>query len=55
MKIQRQKTDRRGDKTYYKYVVVIPEETLKQAGLKEGDELKAEVKKGEVKLKKEFT
>ena len=40
-------------KKYYKYVVQVPPEVIKEAGLKEGDELDVEVEKGEVKLKKE--
>lgn len=49
MKLQKQKTDyKRG---YHKYVVVIPEEVVKDSGFKEGDELKAEAKKGEIKLR----
>ena len=50
MKLQKQKTDyKRG---YSKYVVVIPEEAVQDAGFKEGDELKAVVKKGEVRLRR---
>ncbi len=50
MKIQKQKSDyKRG---YHKYVIVLPEQALKDANFKEGDELKAVVKKGEIKLKK---
>jgi anaerobic selenocysteine-containing dehydrogenase len=52
MKIQRHLTDKRGDKKYYKYVVVISEKTIEKSGFKEGDELNAEAKKGEIKLKK---
>jgi len=51
MKLQKQKTDyKRG---YSKYVVVIPEDVIKDSGFKEGDELEAEAKKGEIKLRKE--
>jgi len=50
MKLQKHRT--RKDKSYYKYVVVIPEDIVKKSGFKEGDELQAEVKKGEIKLKK---
>lgn len=50
MKIQKQKT--RKDKNYTKYVVVIPEDKISSAGFKEGDELDAEAKKGEIKLVK---
>ena len=40
------------DKKYYKYELILPNEVIEQSGLKEGDELSAEVKKGEVKLRK---
>lgn len=52
MKIQKQVSDKRGDKVYHKYVIVLPEEALKDASFKPGDELKAVVKKGEIKLKR---
>lgn len=52
MKIQRHLTDKRGNKKYYKYVVVLPEEIVKKASFKKGQEIKAECKKGEIKLKK---
>lgn len=50
MKLQKQKTDYKRD--YHKYVVVLPENTIKDSGFQEGDELEAEAKKGEIKLKK---
>lgn len=50
MKLQKHKT--RKDKDYFKYVIVIPEEKVKESGFKEGDELEAEAKKGEIKLVK---
>jgi len=50
MKLQKHKTRR--DKNYYKYVVVIPEDKVNESGFQEGDELKAEAKKGEIKLRK---
>ena len=50
MKLQKQKT--RKKENYYKYVIVIPEEKIKEAEFKEGDELEAEAKKGEIKIKK---
>jgi len=52
MKIQRQLSKKRGDKEYYRYVIVLPDDILKKAGLKKGDELEAEAKKGEVRLRK---
>jgi len=52
MKIQKQLSKKRGDKIYHKHVVVIPNEILKKAGLKGGDELNVEVNDFELKLKK---
>jgi len=50
MKLQKHKTDyKRG---YHKYVIVLPEEIIKQSGFKVGDELNADVKKGEISIKK---
>ena len=37
---------------YYKYEVVIPKEAVEKAEFKEGDELIAEAKKGEVRLRR---
>ena len=54
MKIQRQLSKKRDKKEYYKYVIVLPEEKIKEASFKEGDELEAESKKGEIKLRKKF-
>jgi len=51
MKLQKQKTDYK--RNYYKYVIVLKEKDVKEAGFKEGDELEAVVeKKGEMKLHK---
>ena len=52
MKVQKQLSKKRGDKVYYKYVLVIPEEDIKKAGFKSGQELKVESKEGEIKLRK---
>ncbi|MEK6859928.1 MAG: hypothetical protein AABX54_03870 [Nanoarchaeota archaeon] len=50
MKVQKQKSDyKRG---YHKYVVVIPENKIQEAGFREGEELEAEAKKGEIKLRR---
>ena len=54
MKVQRQFVNKRGDKSYYKYVIVVPPELIKEAGFKEGDKLEAEAKKGEIKLKRKI-
>lgn len=53
MKIQKhpsRKTKKGG--YYFKYEVVLPKDAVKKAGFKAGDELKADAKKGEIKLKK---
>ena len=50
MKLQKQSSKKKGQKDYPKYVVVIPEKIVKEAGFKEGDELESEAKKGEVRL-----
>ena len=52
MKVQKQLSKKIGDKTYHKYVVVLPEKVIKKAGFKEGDELEAKAKKGEVRLRR---
>ena len=50
MKLQKHKT--RKEEDYHKYVVVLPKKDVETAGLKEGDELEADAKKGEIKLRK---
>jgi len=52
MKVLKVKSRNYKGKQYYKYRINIPEEVLKKAGFKEGDELKEEVRKGEVRLRK---
>jgi bifunctional DNA-binding transcriptional regulator/antitoxin component of YhaV-PrlF toxin-antitoxin module len=37
---------------YYKYEVILPKEAIEESGFKEGDELEAEAKKGEIRLKR---
>ena len=37
---------------YYKYEVILPKEAVQDAGFKEGEELVANVKKGEIRLRK---
>jgi hypothetical protein len=51
MRIQKQLSKKRKKKVYYKYAVVISPMQVKESGL-EGYELEAEVKDGEIKLKK---
>ena len=51
MKLQKHKSRKgRNGEDYYKYEVILPKEAVQDAGFKEGDELKAVVKKGEVRL-----
>ena len=52
MQIQKQVGKKVGDKIYHKYVVVISPEIIEQSGFKEGDELSAEVRKGEIRLRR---
>lgn len=37
---------------YFKYEVVLPKDAVEKAGFKAGDELKADAKKGEVRLRR---
>jgi bifunctional DNA-binding transcriptional regulator/antitoxin component of YhaV-PrlF toxin-antitoxin module len=50
MKLQKHFT--RKDKSQWKYEVVVPKSSVEKSGFREGDELEAEAKKGEIKLKK---
>jgi hypothetical protein len=52
MKLQKQFVSKVGDKQYYKYVLIIPSEIIASSGFQSGDELEAEAKKGEIKLRK---
>ncbi len=52
MKILKVKSRVYHGKSYFKYRINIPAEDLEKAGFKEGYELEAEVKKGEIVLKK---
>jgi hypothetical protein len=52
MKIQRQLSKKRDEKKYYRYVINIPSNLIKESGFQEGDDLEAEAKKGEIKLRK---
>ena len=51
MRIQKQLSKKRENKVYYKYAVIIPPMQIKESNL-EGYELEAEVKDGEIKLKR---
>lgn len=53
MKLQKhasRKSKKGGD--YYKYEVILPKEAVESSGFQEGDELEAEAKKGEIRLKR---
>jgi len=52
MKILKEKSREYKGKKYFKHKINLPEDLLKKSGFKEGDELKAEAKKGEIKLRK---
>ena len=52
MKLQKRLSRIYKGKKYYKYVLVIPEKDIKGAEFKEGDELKSDVKKKEIRIKK---
>jgi len=52
MKILKEKSREYNGKSYFKYKINLPEKILKESDFKEGDELIAESKKGEIKLKK---
>jgi len=50
MKLQKHPT-KKGTK-YFKWEVILPNDAVEKAGFKEGEELEASSKKGEIKLKK---
>ena len=52
MKLLKVKSRNYKGKQYYKHRINLPEELLKEAGFKEGDELKGEARKGEIRLTK---
>ncbi|MBS3092346.1 AbrB/MazE/SpoVT family DNA-binding domain-containing protein [Candidatus Pacearchaeota archaeon] len=37
---------------YFKYEVILPKDAVEKAGFRDGDELEAEAKKGEIKLRR---
>jgi len=55
MKLQKHpsRKAKNGDK-YFKWEVILPKEEVEKAGFKENDELVAEGKKGEIKLKRKY-
>ena len=52
MKVLKEKSREYNGKEYFRYRINIPEEIIKEAEIKEGDDLEASAKKGEIKLKK---
>ena len=52
MKLQKQSVGKVGDKEYHKFVIIIPNRAVEESGFKKGDELEAEAKKGEIKLRR---
>ena len=52
MKLQKQLSKKRKNKTYYKYVINIPPMIIKEAGLEYGQDLDIKVEKGKIDLKK---
>ena len=52
MKIIKEKSREYKGKPYFKYKINLPEESLKDAGFKEGEELESTISKGEIKLRK---
>ena len=52
MKMEKVKSRVYKNKEYFKYRLIIPKKIIKKAGFKAGTKLKADAKKGEIKLKK---
>jgi hypothetical protein len=52
MKILKEKSREYNGKPYFKYKINLPEQDLKDAGFVVGDELEAEAKKGEIRLRR---
>lgn len=52
MRLQKRLSRKYKNKDYYKYIMVIPSEEIEKSGFKEGDELKLNSKKGEIKINK---
>jgi len=52
MKLQKRFSRKYKNKEYHKYILVIPNKEIKKSGFKEGQELKIETRKNEIKIKK---
>lgn len=54
MKLQKRFLRKIGDKEYYKFMINIPPDKIKESRFKEGDELKAEATKDKIILRKKI-
>jgi antitoxin component of MazEF toxin-antitoxin module len=53
MKLQKHLSRKaKSGESYYKYEIVLPESIVQEAGFKEGDELEADAKKGEIRMRR---
>ena len=52
MKVLKEKSREYKGKEYHRYRINIPDDIIKTAGIKEGDELEATATKGEIRLRK---
>lgn len=52
MKILKEKSREYKGKSYHKFKINLPLEVIEKSGFEEGDEIEAESKKGEIKLRK---
>lgn len=53
MKLQKHSSRKaKNGEEYFKWEIILPKDAIKKAGFKEGDELEAEAKKGEVRLRR---
>ena len=54
MKILQEKSREYNGKPYFKFKINLPEDLLEKSGFQPGDELEAEAKKGEIKLRRKW-
>lgn len=52
MRLQKQLSRKIGNTEYAKYVTVIPPQTVKELGWKDGEDLEPEIKNGKLIIKK---
>ena len=53
MKLQKRFLRKYNNKDYFKFMINLPPESIEEANLKEGDELKIKIEKGKIILEKE--